>query len=104
MFNTLKYTKVLEGAGVAREQAEAHVQIIAEIVEADLATKADIAELKNDLRSSTQELRNELSSSFTKLQDEIIKAEYRVIFKLTTILIIGISTTTAIIGAAYKFM
>jgi hypothetical protein len=93
MFNTLKYTKVLEGAGIAREQAEAHVQIIAEIVEADLATKSDIRELKKDLKSDIK-----------GLQDEIIKSEYRIIFKLTAILIIAISTTTAIIGAVYKFL
>lgn len=49
MFNTLKYTKKLEGVGIAREQAEAHIQIIAEIVEDDVATKHDLKELENRL-------------------------------------------------------
>ena len=46
MFNTLRYAKKLESVGVAREQTEAHVQIIAEIVEDDLATKQDIKDLE----------------------------------------------------------
>jgi hypothetical protein len=46
MFNTLRYAKKLEAAGVLREHAEAHVQIIAEIIEVDLATKQDLRELE----------------------------------------------------------
>lgn len=48
-FNALKYTKKLEGVGIAREQAEAHVQVIAEIVEDDVATKNDLKDLENRL-------------------------------------------------------
>jgi hypothetical protein len=46
MFDTLRYSRVLEAAGVSRDQAEAHVKIIAEIVENDLATKQDLRELE----------------------------------------------------------
>lgn len=69
MFNTLSYTKKLEQAGVSREQAEAHIQIIAEIVEGDLSTKQDIRELK----------------------DELQKLEYRLIIKLGAIAV-GLAT------------
>lgn len=46
MFDTLRYSKTLEAVGVSRDQAEAHVRIIAEIVEGDLATKRDLKELE----------------------------------------------------------
>jgi hypothetical protein len=46
MFNTLNYARKLETAGVPREQAEAHIQIIAEIIEGDVATKQDLRELE----------------------------------------------------------
>ena len=36
----------LEAVGVSREQAEAHIKIIAEIVEDDLTTKQDLKELE----------------------------------------------------------
>lgn len=46
MFDTLKYSRILEAVGVSRDQAEAHIKIIAEIVEDDLATKQDLRELE----------------------------------------------------------
>jgi hypothetical protein len=49
MFNTLNYARKLETAGVPREQAEAHIQIIADIIEGDLATKRDLKDLENRL-------------------------------------------------------
>jgi len=49
MFNTLNYARKLETAGVPREQAEAHIQIIADIIEGDLATKRDLKDLETRL-------------------------------------------------------
>ena len=49
MFNTLRYSKKLEDAGLPRAHAEAHVQILAEIVEVDVATKQDLKELESRL-------------------------------------------------------
>jgi len=47
MFNTLRYAKKLESVGVNRDQAEAHIQIIAEIIEDDVATKRDLKEMES---------------------------------------------------------
>lgn len=49
MFDTLHYTKKLEQAGISREQAEVHIQIMAEIVEGNLATKQDLRDLEQRL-------------------------------------------------------
>ena len=49
MFDTLKYSKILEAVGIPRVHAEAHVKVYAEIVEDELATKQDILTLKRDL-------------------------------------------------------
>jgi len=73
MFNTLTYAKRLEAAGIPRPQAEAQVQVLAEIVESELATKNDI---KRDLK----------------------ELEYRLVIKLsaivgTMITLLGIVTT-----------
>ena len=75
MFNTLLYAKKLEAVGVSRVQAETHVQIIAEIVEADLATKQDIEKLKN----------------------ELVQLEYRLVIKLGTIVTISIAAMATIV-------
>lgn len=72
MLNTLKYSRILEAVGVSQDQAEAHIQIIAEIVEGDLATKQDIKELENKL----------------------IQLEYRLVIKLGAV--VGAIVTLAI--------
>ena len=76
MFNTLMYAKKLEEVGVSRDQAEAHIQIIAEIVEGDLSTKQDIKDLK----------------------DELQKLEYRLIIKLGAVVTAVIATAVAILN------
>lgn len=80
MFDTLKYSRVLESVGISRDQAEAHVRIIAEIVEADLATKQDIRELK----------------------DEMVKLEYRLIFKLSAIMATIFTVTATVLALVIK--
>jgi hypothetical protein len=74
MFNTLQYAKKLEAVGVAREQTEAHIQIIADIIEGDVATKQDIKEL-----------------------------EYRLIIKLSAILGTIVTFAIAVTSAIVKF-
>jgi hypothetical protein len=86
MFNTLSYARKLEAAGVAREQAEAHVQIIAEIVEGDLATKQDVKSVKDELK------------------DEMEKLEYRLTIKLFALIGAGAATTVTATVAILKLM
>lgn len=75
MFDTLKYSKTLEAVGISKDQAEAHIRIIAEIVEGDLATKQDIYELKNEMQ----------------------KLEYRLVIKLGALV-------TAVVAAAVTIL
>lgn len=56
MNNTLKYVKILEVAGIGREQAEAHIQIISEILEDDLVQKQDLLNSENRLETSIGQL------------------------------------------------
>ena len=42
MFHTLRYTQILEQAGVSRPQAETHVEVMEEIIGNHLATKSDL--------------------------------------------------------------
>ncbi len=49
MFNTLRYARMLEEAGFSRDQAEASIKILVEIMEDKLATKQDIRELESKL-------------------------------------------------------
>lgn len=75
MFDTLKYSKARESAGVSRDQAEAHIRIIAEIVEGNLSTKQDIKDLK----------------------DEMHKLELRLVIKLGTLVTLAIAAAVAVL-------
>jgi hypothetical protein len=57
MFNALRYTKKLEEVGFTREQAEAHIEIMTEVIETNLATKQDM----KDLRVEMAQLENRLT-------------------------------------------
>ena len=86
MNNTLKYVKVLEGTGITREQAEAHVQLITEIMEGDLATRQD---MKN--------LETKLDTSIERLEHKMLQLEYRLTIKLGTIVTVVIAAATTVI-------
>lgn len=86
MFDSLKYAKQLEAAGVSREQAEVHIHIISEIVEGELATKQDIERLDH------------------KLETKLLELEYRLVVKLSTIVGAMITLAIAVTAALSKLM
>ena len=86
MNNSLKYVRVLESVGIPREQAEAHIQLVTEIMEGDLATKQD---LKN--------LEHKLDTLLERLEHKIMQMEYRMTIKLGTIVTVVMAAATTII-------
>ena len=82
MLNALKHVKILEDAGISRVQAEAHVQMMEDMVEDDLATK------------------QELRSAVERLEHKMLEMEYRLTIKLGTIVTVvvglGIAAVTAL--------
>ncbi len=93
MINTLKYAKRLEESGFSRQQAEANIQIIAEIVEDDVATKADLKQLGNEIGAEIKDLKN-----------DVMKLEYRIIIKLSTIVGAMITLAIAVTAAVAKIL
>jgi hypothetical protein len=86
MNNALKYVKILEGTGITREQAEAHVQIISDILEGDLVTKQDLLNSENALNNSME-----------RLEHKMLQMEYRMTIKLGSIVTVGIAAAATII-------
>ena len=75
MSSNFKHTKRLEQVGFSREQAEAQVQIVTEIIEDDLATKQDLQIMQTTMRSEMQQvaiqLRAEMQQLATQLRAEM---------------------------------
>ncbi|MBV2169146.1 MAG: CCDC90 family protein [Bdellovibrio sp.] len=71
MFDTLLYTKKLEAAGMTRDQAEAQVNVIAEMVVDGVATKQDIGLLKAETQKEFAELRLEMAKGFADVRTDM---------------------------------
>jgi hypothetical protein len=104
MNNALKYVKILEGTGITREQAEAHVQIISDILEGDLVTKQDLLNSENSLKASisildTKFLRldTKIDTAIENLENKILQSEYRMTIKLGSIITVGLAAMAAVI-------
>lgn len=72
MFNTLKYAKILQEAGFSREQSEATIHIMAEVMEDKLATKHDIQELSAATKRDIQELASSTKHDIEQLKSDLI--------------------------------
>lgn len=71
MFDTLMYAKRLEAGGMTRDQAEAQVNVIAEMVVDGVATKQDLALLKAENQKDLAELRLEMHTDFAAVRAEM---------------------------------
>lgn len=87
MFNALKYIKGLEAAGVAREQAEAHAQLVIAAIEDEVATKSDLAEFKGGMAKDFAEFKTGTSEDFADFKVEIEAMKSEIIFKLGALIV-----------------
>jgi hypothetical protein len=87
MFNSLKCVKRLEQAGVSREQAEVHIQIMSELMESNLVTSEQFregmllqrAEFKEDTASLRAEIKEDIASLRAELKEDTasLRAEFK---------------------------
>jgi predicted ribosome quality control (RQC) complex YloA/Tae2 family protein len=100
MFNSLKYAKQLEKAGVSREQAEAHLQILAEVMESNLATREDVKDIRQefkDVRKEIGDVRGEITRLRQEIKSDIQRSEQRMTIRIGTIVSIAIGAAVAIL-------
>lgn len=114
MFNALKYSQELEKAGFSRDQAEASVKLLIEVMNENFATKSDLNEtelklssailaVKSDLRETKLELESKIDSVDQKLDSVVQKfdssireVEYRLTIKLGTMMTLAIGVTATL--------
>ena len=85
-FDTLKFVKTLEAAGIPASQAEAFSAAVRDSHESvDVATKRDLKELEVSLRHDIGDLRKEMKEQ-----------ELRLTIKLGTIVVVALGAFTAL--------
>jgi hypothetical protein len=86
MFNAIKYTQELEKAGFSRDQAEASVKLLIEVMDQNLATKSDLKDLRSEIK--------ELGSS---IRSDMREIEYKLVFRLGSLMTVLIGVAVAIL-------
>lgn len=117
MRRALLYSKKLEEAGLSRQQAETHLEILEEIVEDEMATKADIQSLKSEATRAVESLKLDttraieslrldttraiegLKSEIKQFRSEMMQMEYKITIKLGLML----AAAVGILATLQKF-
>lgn len=76
----MKHAKILESSGLSREQAEAHIQVLSEVLGEDMLTKQEFRLYMSDFETRFEEKMGRKLDY--KLKAELQNFEYRMIVKL----------------------
>jgi len=108
MFNSLSIAKQLEAAGVPRAQAEAHVQILSDVVENEIATKRDLKELeagtKRDLKELEAATKRDLKELEAATKRDLKELEQHLVIKICGIVGAMITFSIALTAALNKLL
>ena len=99
MFDTLKYVNILEEKGYSRDQAEATVTIMREVMKEELASKEDITGLKEGLSLLKQDVmvfKQDVMSFKQDVDHKFEKLENRLTIKLGGMLLIGLTAMSIV--------
>jgi hypothetical protein len=108
-FDTLKFVKTLEAAGIPPQQAEAMSVAVRDSHEtADLATKADLRELeartdskfellRKDIISFEQRIDSKMESLEQRVYSKMESLEQRMTIKLGSMLVLAVGTIAAVV-------
>ena len=100
VFDTLDFARRLKDAGVPGVQAEAHAQVIADMVLTDVATKADLDQVKRELlqamdfRFAAADQKNE--ARFAASDQKIERLRDQLTLRLGALIVVGVSALAAL--------
>lgn len=98
IFDTLMYAKRLEAAGMTRDQAEAQVNVIAEMVVDGVATKQDLALLDAKTQKEFATVRFEMADGFAKVSRSLVELEHRITIRLGGMIVASMTLTIAVLA------
>jgi hypothetical protein len=87
LFDTLAYTKGAEAVGIVREHAEYQAQQINKILDNNVATKSDLSLLEKYIDSKFIII----GERFNLIEEKMKSLENRMIIKLGSLMVIGLS-------------
>jgi hypothetical protein len=98
MFNAMKYIKALEAAGIAREQAEAHVQLVIDAMEGELVTKPEFNSFKEHIERRFDQVENRFDQMESRFDKKLVELEFRVTTRLGFLTVSSTTIAVAILA------
>ncbi len=96
VFDTLDFARRLKDAGVPGVQAEAHAQVIAEMVLTDVATKADLDQTKRELLQAVNALDQQVQYRFAATDQKIERLRDQLTLRFGALIVVGVSALAAL--------
>jgi hypothetical protein len=115
MFNALKYTEELEKAGFSRNEAEASLRVLIEVMNENFATKTDLQvglkdlehRMDNRFQVLTQVMESKfqavdnrfqmVDTRFVAMESRFQEMEYKLTIKLGTMMVLAVGLTATLI-------
>ncbi len=102
-FDTLAYAKKLESRGVETRQAEAHAEVLAEVLEVNYPTRQDMGLAVNELSQRIDRLQSDMDAKFEMVYSKM-EAGFTKVTSSNIKWVVGISfTQSAFLFSALKF-
>lgn len=100
-FDTLRFAKRMQEAGLPQAQAEAFSEALAEAVRDSVATRADVeasaSDVRAELNKAALDLRGELNKAVAEIRVEIREAQVTLIKWLVPLMIGQAAVTAALV-------
>lgn len=79
MFDSLKYAKILEDAGLPREQAETHIRVLGDVVGEEMVTKNDLSiALEQSFERFFERSKQYTDIKFAEVQNQLLKMDQKI--------------------------
>lgn len=97
MSNPMKYIRDLEAAGFERNQAEAQVQMVLDVLEGDLVTKSDFSLFQERLDNRFSQIDSRFIQLEERIDNKIKESEFRTVTRLGVLVVGCMSITVALL-------
>ncbi|MBL7663629.1 MAG: hypothetical protein JNM93_00735 [Bacteriovoracaceae bacterium] len=89
--NVFDYVEKLEKSGFTRNQAEASLQVLMDVMNQEFATKNDIGEVKSHMKYEIDKLRQEMKHEFSQVRQEMNSLGDKLTIRLGGMLTAGLA-------------
>ena len=97
MSRALMYSKSLQAVGIPKEQADAQVEMVLDLIESDMITKTDFALFNEKLDNRFKQIDSQFVQQEQKFELKLKEAEFRIVTRLGFLTVSTTSIAVAVL-------